>query len=121
VRLLSGGNQQKLAVGRWLLGHRRVLILDEPTRGVDIGARAGIHRMLRDLADGGMSLLVISSDFDELLSCDRVLVMHEGRITEELRGKAITVDRMLRAAYGEQATTTTADGSAGDDQENATR
>jgi ribose transport system ATP-binding protein len=114
VRLLSGGNQQKLAVGRWLLGRRRVLILDEPTRGVDIGARAGIHRMLRDLADEGMSLLVISSDFDELLSCDRVLVMHEGRIAEELRGKNITVDRMLRAAYGEGGTTNT-------NQENPTR
>jgi ribose transport system ATP-binding protein/rhamnose transport system ATP-binding protein len=125
VRLLSGGNQQKLAVGRWLLGRRRVLILDEPTRGVDIGARAQIHRMLRDLADDGMSLLVISSDFDELLSCDRVLVMHEGRIAEELKGKAITVDRMLRAAYGEGGTTTPmttpAGGDAGADQENPTR
>jgi ribose transport system ATP-binding protein/rhamnose transport system ATP-binding protein len=100
VRKLSGGNQQKLAVGRWLLGDRRVLILDEPTRGVDIGARAQIHRMLRDLADGGMALLVISSDFEELISCDRVLVMHLGRIVAELRGGAITMEAMLRAAYG---------------------
>jgi ribose transport system ATP-binding protein len=104
---LSGGNQQKLALGRWLLGRRRVLILDEPTRGVDVGARAQIHRMLRDLADGGMALLVISSDFEELLSCDRVLVMQLGCIVEELRGGAISQDRMLRAAYGAQAPETT--------------
>jgi ABC-type sugar transport system ATPase subunit len=101
VRKLSGGNQQKLALGRWLLGRRRVLILDEPTRGVDVGARAQIHRMLRALANEGMALLVISSDFEELLSCDRVLVMHLGRIVEELRGASITQPRMLRAAYGQ--------------------
>jgi ribose transport system ATP-binding protein len=103
VRNLSGGNQQKIALGRWLLGRRRMLILDEPTRGVDVGARAQIHRMLRDLADEGMALLVISSDFEELLSCDRVLVMRLGRIVEELRGSAISLDRMLRGAYGAQA------------------
>lgn len=110
TRQLSGGNQQKLAVGRWLLGQRKVLILDEPTRGVDIGARSQIHRMLRHLADEGMALLVISSDFDELLSCDRVLVMHLGRLVEDLRGGDITVERMLRAAYGAhlQPNTTTA-------------
>jgi ribose transport system ATP-binding protein len=107
VRNLSGGNQQKLALGRWLLGRRRVLILDEPTRGVDVGARAQIHRMLRNLADEGMALLVISSDFEELLSCDRVLVMRLGCIVEELRGGAITQDRMLRAAYGAQSPETT--------------
>jgi ribose transport system ATP-binding protein len=107
VRNLSGGNQQKLALGRWLLGRRRVLILDEPTRGVDVGARAQIHRMLRVLADEGMALLVISSDFEELLSCDRVLVMQLGCIVEELRGTAITQERMLRAAYGAQAPETT--------------
>jgi ribose transport system ATP-binding protein len=114
VRKLSGGNQQKLALGRWLLGRRRVLILDEPTRGVDVGARAQIHRMLRDLADEGMALLVISSDFEELLSCDRVLVMQSGLIVEELRGGGITQDRMLRAAYGAQTpeTTLTTSGSA---------
>jgi ABC-type sugar transport system ATPase subunit len=107
VRNLSGGNQQKLALGRWLLGRRRVLILDEPTRGVDVGARAQIHRMLRDLADDGMALLVISSDFEELLSCDRVLVMQLGCIVEELRGGAISQERMLRAAYGAQSPETT--------------
>ncbi|HEY4452121.1 MAG TPA: sugar ABC transporter ATP-binding protein [Solirubrobacteraceae bacterium] len=107
VRKLSGGNQQKLALGRWLLGRRRVLILDEPTRGVDVGARSQIHRMLRALAEDGMALLVISSDFEELLSCDRVLVMHLGRIVEELRGEAITQARMLRAAYGQQPQSTT--------------
>ena len=99
VRLLSGGNQQKLVLGRWLLGKRQVLILDEPTRGIDIGARAQIHRMLRELAREGLALLVISSDFEELLNCDRVLVMARGRIVEELTGAAISEERMLHAAY----------------------
>lgn len=103
VRLLSGGNQQKLVLGRWLLGRRRLLILDEPTRGVDIGARAQIHRILRELADDGMALLVISSDFEELLASDRVLVMAGGRVVRELRGTQITEAAMLQAAYGDDA------------------
>lgn len=102
VRRLSGGNQQKIVVGRWLIGsNRRVLILDEPTRGVDIGARAQIHRLLRELADDGMSVMVISSDFSELISCDRVLVMHLGSIVAELTGDSITEHHMLRAAYAD--------------------
>jgi ribose transport system ATP-binding protein len=99
VRLFSGGNQQKLVLGRWLLGERKVLILDEPTRGIDVGARAQIHRMLRTLAEEGLALLIISSDFEELLNCDRVLVMATGRIVAELTGEAITEQNMLHAAY----------------------
>lgn len=106
VRRLSGGNQQKIVVGRWLIGSdRRVLILDEPTRGVDIGARSQIHRLLRELAEGGLSVMVIASDFEELLSCDRVLVMHQGRISAELTGDRITEGHMLRAAYMEAGPT----------------
>jgi ABC-type sugar transport system ATPase subunit len=100
ARKFSGGNQQKLVLGRWLMGSLRILLLDEPTRGIDIGARTQIHRMMRKLADDGMALLMISSDFEELLNCDRVLVMVRGRITEELREFEITEERMLRAAYG---------------------
>jgi len=99
VRNLSGGNQQKVALGRWLDGKARILILDEPTRGVDIGARAEIHRVIRELAGRGLGLIVISSDFEELLGCDRVLVMSRGRIAAELTGDAISEQRMLRAAY----------------------
>ena len=76
-------------IGRWLQSAPKVLILDEPTRGVDIGARGEIHRLIRDLAAKGMAVLVISSEPDELPDlCDRVLVMAEGRIVRELAGAA---------------------------------
>ena len=89
VGRLSGGNQQKVVIGRWLQSAPKVLILDEPTRGVDIGARGEIHRLIRDLAAKGMAVLVISSEPDELPDlCDRVLVMAEGRIVRELAGAA---------------------------------
>ena len=91
VGRLSGGNQQKVVIGRWLQRAPQVLILDEPTRGVDIGARAEIHRLIRDLAAKGMAVLVISSEPDELPElCDRVLVMAEGRIVRELSGDAMS-------------------------------
>lgn len=100
ARKLSGGNQQKVVLGRWLVGQRRVLILDEPTRGIDVGTRAQIHRMLRELADSGMALLLICSEFGELRLCNRVLVMRLGQIVQELHGDAITEARMLSEAYG---------------------
>jgi len=100
VGRLSGGNQQKVVIGRWLLRGPKVLILDEPTRGVDIGSRGEIHRLLRDLAAGGMSILVISSEPDELPDlCDRVLVMAEGRIVRELAGPSITRNSIIEASY----------------------
>jgi rhamnose transport system ATP-binding protein len=87
---LSGGNQQKLALGKWLATKPRALILDEPTRGVDVAAKSEIHHRIYELARGGMATLVISSEMPELLRlCDRILVMREGRITGELsRGEA---------------------------------
>ena len=103
VGRLSGGNQQKVVVGRWLLRKPEVLILDEPTRGVDIGARGEIHRLIRDLAAGGMAVLVISSEPDELPDlCDRVLVMAEGRIVREFEGVAATRAAIVAASYAEQ-------------------
>jgi ABC-type sugar transport system ATPase subunit len=97
---LSGGNQQKVAIGRWLLAAPKVLILDEPTRGVDIGARAEIHRLIRELAAKGMAVLVVSSEPDELPDlCDRVLVMAEGRIVRELAGEAVTRHAIVAASY----------------------
>jgi ribose transport system ATP-binding protein/rhamnose transport system ATP-binding protein len=76
------------------------MILDEPTRGIDVGTRAQIHRLMREFAEQGRGVIVISSDFDELLGCDRVLVMARGAIVSELAGGAIGRNRMLTAAYG---------------------
>jgi len=101
VGRLSGGNQQKVVIGRWLQAAPKVLILDEPTRGVDIGARAEIHRLIRDLAARGMAVLVISSEPDELPDlCDRALVMNEGRIVGALEGPALTRNAIIAASYG---------------------
>ena len=100
VGRLSGGNQQKLVIARWLASKPKVLILDEPTRGVDVGARAEIHRLIRDLAAEGMAVLVISSEPEELPDlCDRALVMAEGRIVGELAGEALTRERIIAASY----------------------
>ncbi|MER8826623.1 sugar ABC transporter ATP-binding protein [Mesorhizobium sp. M0938] len=100
VGRLSGGNQQKVAIGRWLQRTPQVLILDEPTRGVDIGARAEIHRLIRQQAEAGMAVLVISSEPDELPElCDRVLVMAEGRIVRELTGPAVSRKAIVEASY----------------------
>ncbi len=102
VGRLSGGNQQKVVIGRWLLRGPKVLILDEPTRGVDVGARGEIHRLIRDLARRGMAVIAISSEPDELPDlCDRVLVMAEGRIVRELAGPALTRNAIIEASYAE--------------------
>jgi ABC-type sugar transport system ATPase subunit len=103
VGRLSGGNQQKVVIGRWLLRAPKILILDEPTRGVDIGARGDIHRLIRSLAAQGMAVLVISSEPDELPDlCDRVLVMAEGRIVKELTGATITRNAIVEASYASE-------------------
>jgi ABC-type sugar transport system ATPase subunit len=96
---LSGGNQQKLVLGKWLATRPRVLMLDEPTRGVDVGAKAEIHRLIRELTRGGMATLVISSELPEVLAlCDRIVVMREGRIAGELRGDGATQEQVLALA-----------------------
>jgi len=84
TRFLSGGNQQKVVVGKWLLSQPRVLIMDEPTRGIDVGSKAEIHRIMRELADHGACILFISSEVLEIIKvCDRILVMHSGKIAAE--------------------------------------
>jgi ABC-type sugar transport system ATPase subunit len=101
VRTLSGGNQQKCVLGRWVGPEARVLLLDEPTRGVDVGAKAEIHRHLRELARRGLAILIASSELPELLAlCDRIAVMRQGRLVSELpRGQA-TAPEVLRLATG---------------------
>lgn len=100
VGSLSGGNQQKVAIARWLVHPPRVLILDEPSRGVDVGARAEVHRVIRELARRGTAVLAISSDEEELVGlCDRVVVMAEGHVSGELRGTQITAERILSLGF----------------------
>ena len=100
VGRLSGGNQQKVVIARWLASKPKALILDEPTRGVDVVARAEIHRLIRKLAAEGMAVLVISSEPEELPDmCDRALVMAEGRIVGELASEELTRERILAASY----------------------
>ncbi|MFF5231885.1 sugar ABC transporter ATP-binding protein [Dactylosporangium sp. NPDC000521] len=96
VRTLSGGNQQKVVVGRWLLGDTRLLLLDEPTRGVDVGARAELYQVIRRLADEGVGVLLVSSEVPEVLGLsDRVLVMREGRLVREAPADELDEDTVL--------------------------
>ena len=102
IEWLSGGNQQKVFVGRWLATRGRLYIMEEPTAGVDIGAKALIHRILRDIAAEGAVVLVISSDFEEIVTlCDRAIVMVRGTIAAELSGSALTQDALItRSSLG---------------------
>lgn len=101
VKFFSGGNQQKVVLGKWLLCRPKLLILDEPTRGIDVGAKAEIHRLIGELAMSGMGILLISSDLPELLAMsDRVLVMRDGMIVAELDRDEATQERVLSFAVG---------------------
>lgn len=105
-RQLSGGNQQKVVLGKWLLCEPSVLILDEPTRGVDVGAKAEIHRLLQAIADNGCALIVVSSDLPELLQLtDRILVLSRGKIAGEVRREDFDESRILELAYSEYMNT----------------
>ncbi len=96
---LSGGNQQKVVVAKWLATAPRVLLLDEPTKGVDVGAKFEIHDMIRRQAASGLAVLVVSSDLPEVLAlADRVIVMREGRIQGELTGAAATEEAVMHLA-----------------------
>ena len=96
VSSLSGGNQQKVALAKWLVADAKVLLLDEPTRGVDVGARQEIYQIVRELAGEGMAIVIVSSDLPEILSvCERVIVMHEGRITGELLASEMTEEKIM--------------------------
>ena len=100
---LSGGNQQKLVIGKWIAAKPQVLILDEPTRGVDIAAKAQVHRLIRNLASKGLATLIISSDMNEILSIsDRIVVMREGRISGEIPGREATRELVLELALPQE-------------------
>jgi rhamnose transport system ATP-binding protein len=104
---LSGGNQQKLVLAKWLATEPKVLILDEPTRGVDVGAKAEIHRLILNLAADGKALLLISSELPEILAlCDRILVLRDGRLAGELPASAATQESVLHLALPANAAST---------------
>jgi ribose transport system ATP-binding protein len=101
VRLLSGGNQQKVVLGKWLAGSGRIFIFDEPTRGVDVGAKVEIYNLMNRLTARGAGIIMISSELPELLGMsDRILVMHRGRIHAEIAAADATEERVLSAALG---------------------
>jgi rhamnose transport system ATP-binding protein len=101
ISTLSGGNQQKVVLGKWLATGPRILIIDEPTRGIDVGTKAEVHRLISELAGTGLAVLMISSELPEILGMsDRVLVMHEGRITAELSRNDATEESVMTAATG---------------------
>jgi ribose transport system ATP-binding protein len=101
VKTLSGGNQQKVVLARWLLEDPAVFILDEPTRGIDVGAKAEIYRLINELARRGAGVLLISSEIEELIGmCDRILVMAAGRISDNIERAEFDRERILRAALG---------------------
>jgi len=100
---LSGGNQQKVVLGKWLSMNPKVMILDEPTRGIDVGAKAEIYRLMRALAEQGTVILMISSDMEEVLNVsDRVAVMHEGEITGALDRPDCTEENIMQLAVGKK-------------------
>jgi rhamnose transport system ATP-binding protein len=98
---MSGGNQQKVVIAKWLATEPTLLIIDEPTRGIDVGTKAEVHRLLSDLAGQGLAILMISSELPEVLGmADRVLVVREGEITAELSRSEATPESVMRAATG---------------------
>jgi ABC-type sugar transport system ATPase subunit len=99
VRNLSGGNQQKVVLAKWLLVNPKILIVDEPTRGIDVGAKAEVHRLLHEVARRGTAVIIISSDLPEVLAiADRIIVMREGRIAGEFDGATATEETVMRLA-----------------------
>jgi inositol transport system ATP-binding protein len=101
VRTLSGGNQQKVVLAKWLLNDPEIIILDEPTRGIDIGAKAEIYKIIAQLAEQGRAIIMVSSELEEILGlCDRVIVLYHGRITAEFERSAFNQEDIIKAAMG---------------------
>ncbi len=101
MKNLSGGNQQKVVLAKWLFTRSKVLIFDEPTRGIDVGAKAEIYQLMNRLAEQGVAILMISSELPEVLGMsDRILVMHQGRIAGELSREEATQEHVMHLATG---------------------
>jgi ribose transport system ATP-binding protein len=99
VATLSGGNQQKVVIAKWLMTEARIILLNDPTRGIDVGTKQEIYQLLRQLADAGAAILLYSTDYDELIGCcDRVAILYQGRILRELRGAEITEHNIVATA-----------------------
>ena len=96
---MSGGNQQKVLLAKWLATQPKLLIVDEPTRGVDVGTKAEVYALMEELAGDGLAILIISSDMPELLAVsDRILVMREGRLMGEIAGRDATEHQIMKMA-----------------------
>ena len=101
VSSLSGGNQQKIVISKWLATDPKVVLLDEPTRGIDVGAKADIYRLVEQLAAKGVGVVIVSSEFPELLSvCDRIIVLHEGRLDAEFTYGNVDEETLMAYASG---------------------
>jgi rhamnose transport system ATP-binding protein len=96
ARELSGGNQQKVVLAKWLSTHPRILILDEPTRGIDVGTKSAVHALMSQLASQGLAILLISSELPEVLGMsDRIVVMREGRVTAQIDRAGASQEKIL--------------------------
>jgi ribose transport system ATP-binding protein len=101
VRNLSGGNQQKVVIAKWLLTQAKILLLYDLTRGIDVGTKQELYQLMRSLADAGTGILFFSTELAELVGmCDRVLVLYEGQVQRELKGPEITEENLVAAALG---------------------
>ena len=101
VATLSGGNQQKVVIAKWLAMKPKVIILDEPTKGIDIGSKAAVHEFMAQLVGEGMAVIMVSSEIPEILGMsDRVVVMREGLVTANFENKDLTAETLVRAAAG---------------------
>ncbi|MEQ1524709.1 MAG: ATP-binding cassette domain-containing protein, partial [Aestuariivirga sp.] len=99
VGSLSGGNQQKVVIAKWLMNQPRIILLNDPTRGIDVGTKQELYVLLRKLADEGAAILFYSTDYDELIGCcDRVLVLYDGKVKRELVGAEITERALIASA-----------------------
>ena len=99
VLTLSGGNQQKVVLAKWLMTEPRIILLNDPTRGIDVGTKQELYRLMRELADQGAAILFYSTDYDELIGCcDRVAIMYDGRIVRELEGADLNETNIIASS-----------------------
>ena len=114
VSTLSGGNQQKVVLAKWLMTEPDIILLNDPTRGIDVGTKQELYRLMRELADQGAAILFYSTDYDELIGCcDRVAIMYDGRIVRELEGDELTETNIIASSLNVHATTSSAGAAAG--------